>query len=89
MKGKKEMTPEPKSGKSSGLSDKIGTLPGGWDLSSLPEPASATSSGQSAPASRAEHTPVPEEDARLRTDFQLDPHFDRTAYPCRRDLSSY
>ena len=78
---------EPKN--KSGLSDKVNTMPDGWDLSSIPERPDTTRNSQIEPASHEDHETSSELDAKERADWQLDPHFDRRLYPSRRDLSAY
>jgi hypothetical protein len=71
------------------LSDKVNTMPDGWDLSEMPERPNLASREQKAPSQHSEEGTSDEFEARERADFQLDPHLDRRSYPSRRDLSAY
>jgi hypothetical protein len=71
------------------LSDKVSTMPAGWDLSSIPERPNSTGNAQPDPDHSNEPEMPSEFEAKERTDWQLDPHFDRRPNPNRRDLSAY
>ena len=71
------------------LSDKINTLPSGWDLSSIVGTTNEKSEEASTelPDKLGEDPSDPE--AKERTEWQLDPHLDRDSFPSKRDLSAY
>jgi hypothetical protein len=80
---------KPKSKWFLGLSDKISTLPGGWDLSSLLAPKSSETKQGADKVRRPSQKENPDLEAKKRTDWQLDPHFDKDDDPSRRDLSAF
>ena len=70
-----------------GLSDEINTVPNGWDMSTLLESAPVR---DETPPNNEDHPNSPsDQEVKMRTDFQLDPHFDRDPSPTRRDLTAY
>ena len=72
-----------------GLSDKISTTPSGWDLSELLAPTSSTENERDEPGDQDQVPPQTDPEAKMRADWQLDPHFDRRDDPSRPDLSAY
>lgn len=70
-----------------GLSDNLNTTPSGWNLSALLESKSKHSDQPENPENQV--ASQADQEAKMRTDFQLDPHFDRDDSPTRRDLSAY
>jgi len=65
-------------------------LPHGWDLSSMPAKAQPNENEPgSKTAAQAQPAPQPDPGARARTEWQMDPYFDRISAPSRRDLSAY
>ena len=80
---------KPKSKWYLGLTDKLSTIPGGWDLYSIMGTGSTTATGDDTADTQSVEQSNPEQEAKMRTDWQLDQHFDRQDYPSRRDLSAY
>ncbi len=72
-----------------GLTDKVNTMPDGWDLSSIPERSNSAGREQTDPDHPPEQEMTSEYEAKERADWQMDPHFDRRPNPNRRDLSAY
>ena len=80
---------KPKSKWFLGLSDKISTIPGGWDLSSLLAPKSGKIRKDDESGRQSDQPTNPDRGAKMRADWQLDPHFDQDDDPTRRDLSAF
>lgn len=80
---------QPQSKTQSGLSDEICTLPNGWDLSALLKPDSAPETEHTESPDQGQHSASADQEAKMRADWQLDPHLDHQDDPSRRDLSAY
>ena len=80
---------KPKSKWYLGLTDKLSTIPGGWDLSSIMGTSSTTTTDDDKAENPSAEKSNLDQEAKMRSDWQMDPHFDRQDDPSRRDLSAY